>query len=1288
MVIVLGSISVIVFGLCVGPIGGWIDERVSRGAAALLALTGRLAKSSSTFLLALWSPCCSRKCYPCRSRVRDIKVCKETGELVGLGIHRANRVASVTKGSLCEDLIFPGDMIHSINGHPVTNSKDVSAKLREAHKLHLVVSSPPSADDVSPSTSERRLLHAKLVVAYVASQCAVGLCALVAYANPEPVHEGWEGLDYYYFAFVTVSSVGFGDFAMGPKEGTLLGFMRLFTQATAIFFGMAFFNTLTGVGGDWASDAAERTLLCLGQRVPPLCASGMRDKEAAEPVDAGLDKVCEGHDQSKLASGDEQRTAPPPPAEMALTRALATSRAVTRFGARLKQQRIAPPTPAEMALTRALDTSRAVARFGARLKQQPASAQTPAEERLPLQDKSVKKFGARLKRSATASSKMLSLNHTRSRALARLSSRCRPVADCLLPWLALFFATMLLGGLIFMSIEADHESMVAQALRDEENAIRAVAGIELKGYQSNASSAHQAVNASVPGPDTVRAQLLEIGSMADEAQAAAVEEVVSEFTEVVGHESGCDRLADLTLLMLSECKSRPPSPISLQWSFNGATFFMLTIMTTIGYGALPGARSKCELLATLAECPHATCNSCPSPSPGEPLPAALSESLTIIGAGTLTPTGTFAPSTVWGKLLVVGLGPLGMILFGLTLGLFGNLIDAMVEWGANTLLAGISRVERKVRRAKHGSPAEDSPDESPDADTRMLHAKMVVAFVMLHATLAIAAAFAYAASEHFNGEQWGFGSCYYFAFASFSTIGFGDFAMGPTDDSTAQLLILHLQAIVILVGLAAFNAFASIGADWVRAVADDVAALVRRLCCLLGSYIRIGPPRKVAPEPQRARVAPPVQAPRSSSSSPLPPSSLPPSSSQSPSPRVRPPPESDLVTAITCDGDCSVAELMGTPWNDIAGAIPIDPPPPPNPPSPPPPISIPQKAMSTVTATPEALAVVRVQALLRRWQGAREATARRVEREQAQRAQRKAAHLQAAERGRMARKDVSEKRALHMAATCLQRTHRGRVMRAEPSSTLRTQVELIDDTHGGDGALIDDTDGRNGTQGSGVKHSKATGGSQAEGEQIAGHCAQSAEKVSMPPHPPASPILQPGSVVHRQSARVLSQPASEEASSLVSSQVQAAQTRPDHIVQLSSGRVAPARANCVIAKRCWKAFSEQPTKLASRLAHLRGARPCAQSDMRVPTSVCRVPMGPARARQLTLRLLRAVLGMYVIMLCGGGLLFAAEGQHEVDRACADRAEENRRRESMRLLPLTDDVCTFHSQYTRSLEAKA
>jgi hypothetical protein len=38
----------------------------------------------------------------------------------------------------------------------------------------------------------------------------------------------------------------------------------------------------------------------------------------------------------------------------------------------------------------------------------------------------------------------------------------------------------------------------------------------------------------------------------------------------------------------------------------------------------------------------------------------------------------------------------------------------------------------------------------------------------------------------------------------------------------------------------------------------------------------------------------------------------------------------------TCAGDCRFAELMVTPWDELAGALPINPPPPPSPPSPPP----------------------------------------------------------------------------------------------------------------------------------------------------------------------------------------------------------------------------------------------------------------------------------------------------------------------------------------------------------------
>lgn len=40
--------------------------------------------------------------------------------------------------------------------------------------------------------------------------------------------------------------------------------------------------------------------------------------------------------------------------------------------------------------------------------------------------------------------------------------------------------------------------------------------------------------------------------------------------------------------------------------------------------------------------------------------------------------------------------------------------------------------------------------------------------------------------------------------------------------------------------------------------------------------------------------------------------------------------------STTCAGDCRFAELMITPWSELSGALPIDPPPPPSPPKPPP----------------------------------------------------------------------------------------------------------------------------------------------------------------------------------------------------------------------------------------------------------------------------------------------------------------------------------------------------------------
>ena len=575
---------------------------------------------------------------------------------------------------------------------------------------------------------------------------------------------------------------------------------------------------------------------------------------------------------------------------------------------------------------------------------------------------------------------------------------------------------------------------------------------------------------------------------------------------------------------------------------------------------------------------------------------------------------------------MVWLGPLGMILFGLTLGLFGHLFDALVEWGANALLGGIGRL-RKIG-AKQGSLARAAPEDPPDAIASILHAKMFVAFVTLHGTLATAAAFAYAASEYFNGEQWGFGTCYYFAFATFSTIGFGDFAMGPTDDSTAQLLVLHLQAIVILVGLAAFNAFASIGADWVRAVADDVAALTPRFRRHLGSY-KMGMPRRVAPEPsqrQCACVAPPEAAPWPQLAQAL---TITTTTTAITCPGLQPglQPETAITTvttvnvlnaaAVAADGHMqplpiqpagrgSSSQVLGLkvspgstapPHAHWAGCLALaeqlD--------------SAKADVLEEVSLNGSApQAVVTLQTSMRRKLANQAVAAEREARQQQQAAR----TLQAYRCKRQARKRVIPFQELK-AARSLQRAWRNQ-QGLRQTASLRDKQALS-------------------------RHHIAVASPPSP--------SPSQPLPSLPPTPwPSLPVSPPPE---------------------------------DHHVEQAQ-QVGPRRSRSAwkSAKRsCGEPPSEQPTKVASRLAQLRNAPPCTMPGL--PTSACYVPIGSTRARHLTLQLLRALLGMHIIMLFGGALLFAAESQHEINIACADRAEENRRRDSMRLLPLVDSVCAFH-----------
>ena len=55
--------------------------------------------------------------------------------------------------------------------------------------------------------------------------------------------------------------------------------------------------------------------------------------------------------------------------------------------------------------------------------------------------------------------------------------------------------------------------------------------------------------------------------------------------KVITQPGNAETLGTLYDLQLDECVGGAPSPEELNWSFNGAVFFTVTVMTTIGYGA-------------------------------------------------------------------------------------------------------------------------------------------------------------------------------------------------------------------------------------------------------------------------------------------------------------------------------------------------------------------------------------------------------------------------------------------------------------------------------------------------------------------------------------------------------------------------------------------------------------------------------------------------------------------------------------------------------------------------------
>jgi hypothetical protein len=114
-----------------------------------------------------------------------------------------------------------------------------------------------------------------------------------------------------------------------------------------------------------------------------------------------------------------------------------------------------------------------------------------------------------------------------------------------------------------------------------------------------------------------------------------------------------------------------------------------------------------------------------------------------------THSGTFAPSTDLGKVIVVGYGTIAMAIFGISLGIMGNAIDALVTMIASRLLMVYEVSEKRIkvcfleREGFYEAKIAIIKLGVQRREARMLHSRMVSSLCVLNAFLAICAEITY-----------------------------------------------------------------------------------------------------------------------------------------------------------------------------------------------------------------------------------------------------------------------------------------------------------------------------------------------------------------------------------------------------------------------------------------------------------------------------------------------------------------------------------------------------------------
>ena len=661
----------------------------------------------------------------------------------------------------------------------------------------------------------------------------------------DPLHEEWDYGTCYYFCFVTFSSIGLGDFSLGPADNSNYELGRLLVQALIIMFGIASFNVATGACSDLVlplgaafSSQLRAWAAQLGTRVATPCARS-RDGQKVELSPAtripmavpftswkvsglarrlrspsGCTLACDGSrsrasiesepeaSSTLMSCGPRRPTEPAAqaaPADMPVPQFSSSPMPTPELLPWVISEPFSEPISPELLpwTTASAEDSEHTEALHDNVEAPPTAtpappASPPMDPELPPQPGPAPSSQTTITQTTltqtvlstqtptpipTALSQTTTPNPEPPAAEAQ-PSRCKQrLRACLavIGYLAIFYAMILIGAVVFVHVEAATEEAGAITMRLEENEVRESMGLERLSV--GASGGLPLSPPSAPpelrpaSREEAAAALAALRQTPAEERGPAIDSIVGDYVQVVKNEAAADSLAEFFLARLDTCKSRSADYTQPRWTFEGATFFMMTIATSIGYG-------------------------------------------------------TFAPKTPLGKAIVVLIGHLTMIFYGVCLSALVNEVTAAIEWVASMMLFVSGKVARVIRYC--GGP------ELVASSEQEARYKLLVAIGLLHGYLGICAVCAQTVFGDYLDTEISFDEGYYFGFVTFSTIGFGDFALQPYG---APSSLIFFEALAVFAGLAFFSAFASHGAAWINEVAPIAWAMDPRR--LLSAFLRM-----------------------------------------------------------------------------------------------------------------------------------------------------------------------------------------------------------------------------------------------------------------------------------------------------------------------------------------------------------------------------------------------------------------------------------------------------------------